>query len=476
MASPTIITINGSLDQQPNVDDPSASISFVRKFWAGGPDGTTLEPGVQTVVVEADGSFTLPVASNNDPDWYYFGTDILYEIVIKTSVDGTGVTYRYKAVVPYDTPGGSMWLPIEASGAIEAPDVWAPVNHTHPELGGGGGGGVVSVNAKTGVVVLVASDIGAAAASHTHTIANVTGLQTALDGKQAAGSYEASGAASAAMSAHLAAGDPHPQYTTAAELSTALSGYATSGDLTTGLSGKANTSHTHAQSDVTNLASDLALKAPLASPTFTGTPSLPTGATGVTQTAGNSTTALATTAFVTTADALKANLASPTFTGTPAAPTATPGTNTTQLATTAFVTTADNLKAPLASPTFTGTPTLPTGTIATTQTAGNSSTAVATTAFVTTADNLKAPLASPALTGTPTAPTAAPGTNTTQVGTTAFVTAAVTAHATADSHTMYPIVKTWDGDSYETANPAPAFYIGSTDPGSVPDGSIWIEI
>ncbi len=41
--------------------------------------------------------------------------------------------------------------------------------------------------------------------------------------------------------------------------------------------------------------------APLASPTFSGTPSLPTGTTGVTQSAGNNTTALATTAFVTTA-------------------------------------------------------------------------------------------------------------------------------------------------------------------------------
>ena len=41
--------------------------------------------------------------------------------------------------------------------------------------------------------------------------------------------------------------------------------------------------------------------APLASPSFTGTPSLPTGTTGVTQSAGNNTTALATTAFVTAA-------------------------------------------------------------------------------------------------------------------------------------------------------------------------------
>lgn len=42
----------------------------------------------------------------------------------------------------------------------------------------------------------------------------------------------------------------------------------------------------------------LNLKADLASPTFTGTPSLPTGTTGVTQTAGDNTTKLATTAFV----------------------------------------------------------------------------------------------------------------------------------------------------------------------------------
>lgn len=52
-----------------------------------------------------------------------------------------------------------------------------------------------------------------------------------------------------------------------------------------------------------------------------------------------------------------APLASPTFTGTPAAPTATPGTNTTQIATTAFVNASF---APLASPSFTGTPTAPT--------------------------------------------------------------------------------------------------------------------
>jgi hypothetical protein len=51
---------------------------------------------------------------------------------------------------------------------------------------------------------------------------------------------------------------------------------------------------------------DVSGAAPLESPTFTGTPSLPTGTTGVTQSAGNNTTALATTEFVTAAVAAAA--------------------------------------------------------------------------------------------------------------------------------------------------------------------------
>lgn len=77
--------------------------------------------------------------------------------------------------------------------------------------------------------------------------------------------------------------------------------------------------------------------APLASPTFTGTPTLPTGTIATTQSAANNSTAIATTAYSDAATNLKANIASPTFTGTPAGPTAAVGTNTTQIASTAFV-------------------------------------------------------------------------------------------------------------------------------------------
>lgn len=47
--------------------------------------------------------------------------------------------------------------------------------------------------------------------AHTHAIADVTNLQSTLDGK------EASGTSAASMAAHIAASDPHPQYLTTAE-------------------------------------------------------------------------------------------------------------------------------------------------------------------------------------------------------------------------------------------------------------------
>jgi hypothetical protein len=83
--------------------------------------------------------------------------------------------------------------------------------------------------------------------------------------------------------------------------------------------------------EISGLQAALDLKAPLASPALTGTPTAPTASQG------NNSTQISTTAYVDTGLALKSNIASPIFTGTPEAPTAAGGTNTTQLATTAFV-------------------------------------------------------------------------------------------------------------------------------------------
>ena len=175
-------------------------------------------------------------------------------------------------------------------------------------------------------------------------------------------------------------------------------------------------------------------KAPLASPTFTGTPTIPTGTIATTQTAGNNTTAVATTAFVTdavaagvasatvdnlndvsdvtitsaaTGDFLKWNgtawvnaagyalLASPELTGTPTAPTAAAATNTTQIATTAFVRTEVSNLVGSAGATL--------DTLGEIATALGNDVALSTT--LTTSIGLKAPLASPTFTGTVTIPT-----------------------------------------------------------------------
>lgn len=91
-------------------------------------------------------------------------------------------------------------------------------------------------------------------------------------------------------------------------------------------------------------------------------------------------------------------------------------------------TASDSLKANLASPTFTGVPAAPTAT------SGTNTTQIATTAFVTAAApdiSGKANIAAPTFTGVPAAPTAAQGTDTTQLATTAFVNAEIAADLTA---------------------------------------------
>ena len=113
----------------------------------------------------------------------------------------------------------------------------------------------------------------------------------------------------------------------------------------------------------------------------------------------------------------KAPIESPSLTGTPTAPTAAQGTNSTQIANTAFV------KAAITA--------LINGAPGTLDTLKEIAAAINNDPnFSTTINNalaLKAPLASPALTGIPTAPTAVQGTNNTQIATTAYVRAAISA-------------------------------------------------
>lgn len=187
-------------------------------------------------------------------------------------------------------------------------------------------------------------------------------------------------------------------------------------------------------------------RAPVNSPTFTGNPTAPTPAVN------DNDTSIATTAFVNAeidADRPYPN-AVPLMDGVAAMGTAA------NVARQDHVHPTDTTRAPINSPTFTGDPRAPT------PLTSDNDTSIATTAFVQSliaqqppgvqvsnsnpqmngavapgtgveasrydhvhpTDTSRAPLVSPAFTGTPTAPTAAPGTNTLQLATTAFVEAA----------------------------------------------------
>jgi Chaperone of endosialidase len=182
-------------------------------------------------------------------------------------------------------------------------------------------------------------------------------------------------------------------------------------------------------SDVTSVGG-----APIASPSFTGAPTGPTPTVGD-ATTKLATTAFVTNAVsgatagvaswntrtgavtLTLADVTGvggAPLLSPTFTGTPQAPTPTGGDSSTKIATTAFVGTA------IAS--------LPAG-VATFN--GRSGTVVQTLTDITSVGG--APVASPTFTGTPITTTPTPGDNSTRIASTAFVAAAVAPLAQASS-------------------------------------------
>ena len=188
-----------------------------------------------------------------------------------------------------------------------------------------------------------------------------------------------------------------------------------------------------AQSDVTNLVSDLALKAPLASPALTGTPTAPTAP------AANNTTQIATTAFVQSwAVILNASFSTSldnkqpidaTLTGLAALDTTTGMVE--QTGATAFAKRALGVAA--------GT-SIPTRADADTRYAALSHAHPQADITNLVSDlALKAPLASPTFTGDPKAPTPSAGDNDTSIATTAFVAGAVTT-ATVPPSTVAPLM------------------------------------
>jgi hypothetical protein len=191
------------------------------------------------------------------------------------------------------------------SGGVGAAPFWGQVGLTTHVTGtlpvANGGTGVSSLTSNA--LLVGGATVGALSGSASGQVATWNGTQWTAAAPAASGTVTSvsSSTTLSGLTLSTATGTTTPAISLTGTLevasggtgATTLTGYV-KGSGTAALTASA----TIPAGDITGLAG---IYAPLASPTFTGTPSLPTGTTGVTQSSGNNTTALATTAFVTTA-------------------------------------------------------------------------------------------------------------------------------------------------------------------------------
>ena len=243
------LTYNGGVRLD---DDPTNPIAvFPSRITVPITETTILINGENRLVGYAE----VQVQASNDPD--ISGSGATYTLTEKL-ISGNGRS-NINFVADIDAPGGVIWL--------------NKITPTNPQPGG-----LLTVVYYSDFVELadrveaLESTSGGAStwdkltdkptefppADHTHPIVEVAGLQTALDGKQASGSYATSADLTTELAGKANATHAHA-VTDVAGLQTALDGkqasgsYATSADLTTELAGKANATHAHAVTDVAGL-------------------------------------------------------------------------------------------------------------------------------------------------------------------------------------------------------------------------------
>jgi hypothetical protein len=203
---------------------------------------TTLVPSAVIGRLNAQGQLKaddttsdLRLVATDDAD----GTPTGWTWSVKEEITGQQVrTYN----LPIPLAGGDIDL---TGAATDVPPVTPGVTAVTQVNG-------ISPN-STGLVTLTPANIGAAPTSHTHSIAGVVGLQSSLDGK------EATGVAAAGDAAHVAASDPHTQYhnNTRGDARYSQLGHthaiANITGLQSELDGKSATSHTHAFAALTDI-------------------------------------------------------------------------------------------------------------------------------------------------------------------------------------------------------------------------------
>src|SRR5690348_4799731 len=125
MATPTLVTVNGTLNPQLEAEKVTFRIPTVIRY-AQGPD--LILPGDQlSFDVPSNGNVSFQVYGTNDPDWSPANWN--YTVII----DGRNLHVEYQAQVPYDA--GTIDFPaILPSQAASLGTLYAAYNHGHHTL------------------------------------------------------------------------------------------------------------------------------------------------------------------------------------------------------------------------------------------------------------------------------------------------------------------------------------------------------
>lgn len=205
----TVKTLHGRYSALPNGNAPTGTVDLVAPaVLRVTTDDTIVLPTVYTATVTA-GEFTIGVPASDDP-----------------AISPTGWTYEViERLVGHPIRRYRIPVPLGVVGTLELSDL-QPATTIVPAASYATTADVVALDAR---VDELEANPGGGVTDH----GALTGL----------------------------ADDDHGQYYNASRLTTALSPYATTATVTTGLASKADTSHTHAQSQVTDLVTDLSGKA-----------------------------------------------------------------------------------------------------------------------------------------------------------------------------------------------------------------------
>lgn len=132
MATPGMITITGSIKDAPNAPDSTSRVLMEQEVWLIHTDGTAIKPRVYDGAAASDGTVSFAVPPTDDPAWRPQNWTFRCQFV---DDEDPGKTVLFRCVVPYDAPGATVTLgSLVPVGSSLDGAVYAPINHTHPDL------------------------------------------------------------------------------------------------------------------------------------------------------------------------------------------------------------------------------------------------------------------------------------------------------------------------------------------------------